>query len=74
MTLAPTRHRLVRSVSGLAQRSQLGARRNALVASTALMERRRERLEVEEFLAEIEQGPRQGTDHHTDRRAGHRTA
>jgi hypothetical protein len=31
--------------------SQLGARRNALVASTALARRRAERLEVEEFLA-----------------------
>jgi hypothetical protein len=32
-------------------RSQQRARRNALVASTALAERRRERLEVEEYLA-----------------------
>jgi hypothetical protein len=32
--------------------SQQHARRNALVASTALAERRLERLEVEEFLAE----------------------
>jgi hypothetical protein len=32
--------------------SQQHARRNALVASTALTQRRLERLEVEEFLAE----------------------
>lgn len=32
-------------------RSQQGARRNALVASTALAERRRELADVEEFLA-----------------------
>ena len=31
-------------------RSQLAARRNALIASTALAERRRELAEVEEFL------------------------
>ncbi len=32
-------------------RSQEGARRNALVACTALAEKSRERVEVEEFLA-----------------------
>lgn len=32
--------------------SQQGARRNALVAGTALTQRRLERLEVEEFVAE----------------------
>jgi hypothetical protein len=38
-------------VTGWPVRSQQGARRNALVAGTALTERRREREEVEEFLA-----------------------
>ncbi len=31
--------------------SQLGARRNAMIANTALAERRAERQDVEEFLA-----------------------
>jgi hypothetical protein len=41
-------------------RSQHGARRNALVASTALAERRREQADVEEFLARhaATRGPR----------------
>jgi hypothetical protein len=43
--------RLVRSVLTWPVRSQQGSRRNALVASTALTQRRRERDEVEEFLA-----------------------
>jgi len=34
--------------------SQQGARRNALVASTALVQRRRELVEVEEFLSVLE--------------------
>jgi hypothetical protein len=37
--------------------SQQHARRNALVASTALTQRRLERLEVEEFLAEHAASP-----------------
>ncbi len=43
--------RLVRSVLAWPVESQQGSRRNALVASTALTQRRRERDEVEEFLA-----------------------
>jgi len=42
--------RLTRAVSQWHVRSLEGSRRNALVASTALAERRRELLEVEEFL------------------------
>ena len=42
---------LVRSVLTWPVGTQLGSRRNALVASTALTQRRREREEVEEFLA-----------------------
>ncbi|MBD8868955.1 hypothetical protein [Nocardioides donggukensis] len=38
-------------VAGWATGSQLRARRNALVASTALAQRRSEAAEVEEFLA-----------------------
>jgi hypothetical protein len=33
-------------------RSQVGARRNAMVASTALAQRRRDRAEAEKFLAD----------------------
>ncbi|MDN4172746.1 hypothetical protein QWY28_07330 [Nocardioides sp. SOB77] len=44
---------LVRRVREWPQESQLGARRNAMVASTALARRRAERLEVEEFLAAL---------------------
>jgi hypothetical protein len=47
--LLPT-GRLVRSVLGWPVETQLGSRRNALVASTALTQRRKERDEVEEFL------------------------
>jgi hypothetical protein len=36
----------------LSTRSQVGARRNALVASTALVQRRRERAEADKFLAD----------------------
>ena len=43
--------RLVRSVLAWPVETQQGSRRNAMVASTALTERRRERDEVEEFLA-----------------------
>ena len=42
--------RLVQAVGQWPARSQQVARRNALVASTALTERRRELYEVEEFL------------------------
>ena len=42
--------RLVRSVLAWPVETQLGARRNALVASTALTAARRERDDVEEFL------------------------
>jgi hypothetical protein len=41
-------------VSTWAVESQLGARRNAMVASTALAARRAERQDVEEFLARQE--------------------
>jgi hypothetical protein len=37
--------------------SQLGARRNAMVASTALAQRRAERDEVEAFLAALRRAP-----------------
>jgi hypothetical protein len=47
----PLLWRLVRDLAGWPVESQLQARRNALVASTALAQRRRERAEVEEFLA-----------------------
>ena len=43
--------RLVRSVLAWPVETQQGSRRNAMVACTALTERRRERDEVEEFLA-----------------------
>ena len=43
--------RLVRSVLAWPVETQQGSRRNAMVASTALTERRHERDEVEEFLA-----------------------
>lgn len=42
--------RLISTAATWHVESQQVARRNALVASTALTERRRERLEVEEFL------------------------
>jgi hypothetical protein len=43
--------RAVDAVRGWPVASQQRARRNALVASTALTQRRRELVEVEEFLA-----------------------
>jgi hypothetical protein len=43
--------RLARSVLAWPVETQQGSRRNAMIASTALTERRRERDEVEEFLA-----------------------
>jgi hypothetical protein len=42
---------VARPLARWAQSSQRGACRNAMVASTALTDRRRERDEVEEFLA-----------------------
>ena len=42
--------RLVRSILAWPVETQRGSRRNALVASTALTELRRERDEVEEYL------------------------
>jgi hypothetical protein len=42
---------LVRSVLAWPVETQQGSRRNALVASTALTQQRRERDDVEEFLA-----------------------
>ncbi|NHC22324.1 hypothetical protein G6553_03930 [Nocardioides sp. IC4_145] len=48
LPLLPT---LVRRVREWPEESQLQARRNAMVASTALARRRAERIEVEEFLA-----------------------
>lgn len=53
MTLLPlqrTPWRLVGAAASWHVSSHQRARRNALVASTALMQRRRERLDVEEFL------------------------
>lgn len=52
---------LVRRTAGTVRRwpvqSQLVARRNAMIASTALARRRAERDEVEEFLAVRRQAP-----------------
>ena len=50
MTLPPTWSAL-RPLVEWHVRSHLAARRNALIASTALAQRRRERIEVEEFMA-----------------------
>lgn len=55
MTLQQLRRspwRLVGAAATWPLASQQGARRNALLATTALMQRRNERLEVEEFLAQ----------------------
>jgi hypothetical protein len=46
--------RLLHSAAGWHVTSQQQSRRNALVASTALMQRRRELAEVDEFLAQLE--------------------
>lgn len=51
MNITPAR--LLRSTLQWPVRSQEGARRNAMAASTALAERRREVLEVEEYLDEL---------------------
>ena len=50
--LQRTPWRLVTAAASWHVTSQQHARRNALVASTALTQRRRELLDVEEFLAE----------------------
>lgn len=42
-----------RTVRRLARESVLGSRRNAMIASTALAQRRAERDEVEDFLAAL---------------------
>jgi hypothetical protein len=52
-----------RVVEALAVESQLGSRRNAMIASTALAQRRAELSEVEEFFAELGVTPEHpGTD------------
>ena len=43
---------LLQAAAGWGEGSQQQARRNALVASTALLQRRRERLDVEAYLVE----------------------
>ena len=43
---------VLEAAAGWGQSSQLQARRNALVASTALLQRRQERIEVEAFLVD----------------------
>ena len=48
----PPLPRTFRDLTDWPARSQQAACRNALVASTALAERRRQRCEVEEFLAD----------------------
>lgn len=52
MFLTPAR--ILETVGQWPYRSQQGARRNALIASTALAERRRELDEVDAFLADHE--------------------
>ena len=49
--------RLLRTVLAWPVETQLGARRNALVASTALTALRREREDVEGFLAALGASP-----------------
>lgn len=51
MTLTHLLHRAAGAVRRWPVESQLGARRNAMIASTALAQRRAELDEVEEFLA-----------------------
>lgn len=50
MSLTPTHLLVYRAVTRWAIESQARARRNAMVAMTALSERRAEREDVEEFL------------------------
>jgi hypothetical protein len=52
--LQRTPWRLLHSAAGWHVTSQQQSRRNALVASTALVQRRRELAEVDEFLAHLE--------------------
>jgi hypothetical protein len=52
--LQRTPWRLLSSAAGWHVTSQQQSRRNALIASTALVERRRELVEVDEFLAALE--------------------
>jgi len=51
-------HRAERRLDRWSVDSQQHARRNAMVASTALAQRRAERLEVEEYLAHLADAPR----------------
>ena len=55
--------RQLNQLSSWPVRSQHGARRNALLASSALAQRRRERVEVEDFLRSLrtEASPRRRT-------------
>ena len=53
--------RLVSAAATWPVASQRQARRNALVASTALTQRRRELLDVEEYLAQHAAGRARGT-------------
>jgi hypothetical protein len=43
-----------RVVEALAVESQIGSRRNAMIASTALAQRRAELIDVEEFMARLD--------------------
>ena len=52
MRLQPTPWRVVTAAVGWHVSSQQQARHNALVASTALAQRRKEQVDVEEFLAD----------------------
>lgn len=53
LTLSRRLGRLVKVLDRWSVESQLAARRNAMVAMTALAQRRAEREEVEEFLAAL---------------------
>lgn len=70
MPLSSTAH-LVGSLTQRARRwpeeAQLQARRNAMVAATALAQRRAEREEVAEFLAALHRG----SDHPVEPRSAH---
>ena len=66
--LQRTPWRLLHSAAGWHVTSQQQSRRNALVASTAPMQRRRELAEVDEFLAQLEKrrnARRSGAARHT---------
>ena len=64
---------IVRSVLGWPVASQQVARRNALVAATALAQRRAERDEVEDFLEAHGRRRAAAAGHRTGQRAGRRT-